>query len=506
MTCQKIKLLSILIPVLLFSFGCKKDYLDTRPSDEVPIDDAFKTTVGCKAAVHGINRLMFGYGGDHDLFGEPSVMLMEDLMGEDMSFAKPGSGWLLSVYDYSSARSASSVPGYTWTFYYRIISNTNLILANIDNAEGPEEDRLFIKGQAYFYRAFAYYKLSLYYQQTLRGEIGGMSFSTAPGIPIYTEPTQKGNPRPPLEDNYNQIVSDLKDALELLPNGTRDNKSDPDLSVAKGLYARVALVMNDWALAAQMAEEAMSGYSFMNGQALLNSGFNDINNSEWMWGAAINNEQSGIYASFLSHMVVASGGYALAAQKVGYKPLCDSLQVGRPTDIRKDWWYGFSGMPDPYERHSQRKFTAKEAGNWASDIVFMRASEMLLIRAEGLAMSGNVPLAAQELEEWVKIRDESFVAPTTRDALVAEVLWQRRIELWGEGFRFSDIKRQMALPMSIIPDAQKGLKRTGFNSRPPNHLRAYMGNTSDIGPYSNMFLFRIPGSEVNLNDGVTQNP
>jgi hypothetical protein len=482
--------------------GCKKSYLETKPSDEVPLSDAFKTTTGCKAALQGINRIMFSEGSSSELFGEPCIMLMEDLMGEDMPISGQGSGWLVGTYDYTDARNAGGPPGYTWNFYYRIIQNANLLLDHVDKATGPEDDKAFIKGQALFYRAFALYKLSLYYQHTYAGnsdQIGGLA-KNRKGVPVYTTATQDGAGRGTLEQTYAQITKDLDAALLLLPKGTRVDKTDPDLTVAKGLYARVALVMNNWALAATMASEARASYNFMSRDQLL-LGFNDITNSEWMWGCSINSEQTGIFASFLSHVVVESDGYAVAQQKLGFKFLADSLQKGDTGDIRKNWWYN-SSPPVGYSRYSQRKFKIKKIGSWAGDLPFMRASEMALIEAEARTQNNDVAGGGAILEALIKIRNPYFVVKTNKVALLQQIMFQRRIELWGEGFRFSDIKRYMTLPGDVIPNTAQGLHR------PPNHNQDLVGQ-SNLPQWSNFFLFRIPGGELNNNSAMTgadQNP
>jgi hypothetical protein len=500
------------LSVLVGVTGCKKSFLDTKPTDQVALSDAFKTTKGCKAAVQGMSRLMFNSESE-EAFGEPSIMMMEDMMGEDMPISTLN--WLSGNYDYTDARAASGTAGHVWALYYRIISNANLLLANVDKAEGPEEDRKFIKGQGLFYRAYAYYKLTLYYQQTYRG-VGSTdygftgSFIDQPGVPIYTTPTQVGNPRPTLRENYAQIVKDLDDALVLLPEGLRVDKTDPDISVAKGLYARVALVMQDWDKAAQMAAEARQDYPLAAGSQLM-TGFNDINNSEWIWGCSINAEQTGIYASFLSNMVYESGGYAVPSQKLGYKPMCDSLQrVGAADslDVRKDWWYKATGMPSGRARYAQRKFKVKKEGSWVGDLPFMRSSEMALIEAEAKAQDGDVGGAGDVLEALIKIRNPNFTAKTTRIELIRQIWWQRRIELWGEGFRLSDIKRQMAFSTDIISEQAKG-RHSQMNGLPSNHNTSYMGSAADLTPYSRFFLFRIPGSELNNNKsftGADQNP
>jgi hypothetical protein len=77
----------------------------------------------------------------------------------------------------------------------------------------------------------------------------------------------------------------------------------------------------------------------------------------------------------------------------------------------------------------------------------MRLAEMYLTKAEALAHLGKTAEAQEVLTAFAVTRDPSYVSKgNTGDALVQEILTQRRIELWGEGFRWYDLKR-LNLPM-----------------------------------------------------------
>ena len=71
----------------------------------------------------------------------------------------------------------------------------------------------------------------------------------------------------------------------------------------------------------------------------------------------------------------------------------------------------------------------------------MRSAEMYLIEAEAKARLGDAT-AADVLFELVSNRDPGYVKSTnTGMDLVEEVYLQRRIELWGEGVSWFDLKR-----------------------------------------------------------------
>ena len=87
-------------------------------------------------------------------------------------------------------------------------------------------------------------------------------------------------------------------------------------------------------------------------------------------------------------------------------------------------------------------------------------------------------------------RDPSYkLSIAIGSALIDEILFQRRIELWGEGFRFTDLKR-LNLP----------LNRNGAN-----HNTA-VAVIFDVPAGDNMWEFLIPRRELDANKAVVQNP
>ena len=79
---------------------------------------------------------------------------------------------------------------------------------------------------------------------------------------------------------------------------------------------------------------------------------------------------------------------------------------------------------------------------------FIRSSEMLLIEAEANHFLGNDAAAQANLVELNKTtgRDPEYTCTKTGDAMFKEIVKYRSLELWGEGFGFSDYKR-WNLPM-----------------------------------------------------------
>jgi hypothetical protein len=122
----------------------------------------------------------------------------------------------------------------------------------------------------------------------------------------------------------------------------------------------------------------------------------------------------------------------------------------------------------------------------------MRAAEMYLIEAEALARSGNNAGAAAALLPLAVNRDPQYRSSTnTGAALITEIMNQRWVELWGEGFRFYDLKR-----------TNSALDRTGAN-----HNSTFTTGVNSVAANDIRWQFLIPQDEiVNSNGVVVQNP
>jgi starch-binding outer membrane protein, SusD/RagB family len=476
---------------LMVMVSCKKDYLETNPSDQAPTDLVFETTEGAYVALNGLYRAHYSNYSGHDGFGQKSLDLVSDLMGNDMTFNAVGYGWFTEEYRYTEQQlaTAGTRSDMVWEYYFFLISAANNIIANVDAAAGTQDDKDNIKGQALAVRGYSYFYLINFLQHTYKGN------ENKPGVPIYTEPTSIGKGRGTVQEVYTQIIADLTEAEAKLTGKTRKHISHINVNTVQGIRARVALQMEDWANAATFANKARTGYSPMTtGQYL--AGFSTVSNPEWIWGMQVINDQSTILASFFSHIDVTVFGYAQAGnmQKKITKALYDQIPVG---DVRRSVFRapGTGGGTNP--DYNQTKFRVPDPSAWAADYLFMRAAEMYLVEAEALARQNQDASARTVLETLVKARFPAYSAAAfSGAALVNEVLLQRRIELWGEGFSYLDIKR-----------LKTGLNRpTGAGNHGTPNVNPNIVTMPDQDP---RFLMRIPQREIDANEELTtadQNP
>jgi len=489
------------VGVLAFSMltiSCKKDYLVTNPTASVGEEDVFQNTEGAMVALDGTIRTMYSSLTNHGNFGQKAYDLVADLMGEDMVVHTQGYNWFNSDYNYSIFSNArpEQRPDRTWRYYYRIINNVNRILVRLPEIEGTDEEKAYLEGQSLALRAHSYFYLVTFF---------GQNTESSPGVPIYLEPTQDGNPRSTVGQVYDQIYTDLTRAESLL-GSSREHISHVNQAVVQGIFARVALQRGDYPKALEMADKAItsSGLSLYSTTQYTAAGFNTVGAAEWMWGGEVNVEQATIFASFYSHMDnrPATGGYAaLGGQKKITKALYDKIA---DDDVRKTLFQGTPNTSMPI--YAQQKFQLRTPGNWASDYLFMRLAEMYLIKAEAQArQSGQANAAIQTLEELVKTRYADYSASgLSGNVLIDEILLQRKIELWGEGFGILDIRR-----------LGKGLNRpTGPGNHGGNNLNGngennFSHDVTTLPAESNKWLFAIPQDEINANESLSsadQNP
>lgn len=443
------------LAVLALTMGsCKKEYLETAPTDKVDNEAIFTTTANAMVALNGIHRSLYIQYSRQEEGGQGAVNLNIDYMGEDL--VNTVSTTAFGVHKWVTHRSATTLNNaFIYTFYYRIIANANLIIDNIDAAEGPEADKKAIKAEALTYRAWAHFVLV----QVFGKRYDAAGNNTQAGVPIMISSVRNadGNPRASVEEVYKQINIDIDAAIASFDGATaRAYKSHFNINVAQGIKARVALTQGKWEVAAQSALAARTGLTLMTNADYLN-GFNSINNTEWMWGSMQQEDQTTYFYSFFAYM----GTYNSSANRSNPKRinsvLYDKISA---TDVRKKLWdptgtntafiVPAGGVRSTYMQNKFKNAGATSIG----DVPNMRVGEMFLIEAEArarLGIAGNATETsnAQNVLNTLAVnRDASYVLSVNAGtALLDEILIQRRAELWGEGFRFFDLKR-MDLPLN----------------------------------------------------------
>ncbi len=486
----------MIVALSLFMTSCSEDWLDTNPTDQVGSADAFTTTGKALGALNGIHRSMYFQWANQGEAGEGSMKINRDMMGEDLVMTSSGNGWYNTTYQWVAHRSeTASVDYFPWRMYYRIIANANMIINNIDNAEGPQGDKDMIKGQALTYRAWCHFNLvQLYGKRYVAG-----TANTQLGVPIMLTNNTEGQPRNTVEEVYEQVLEDLDVAITLLEGYSRPNKSHLNASVALGIKARVALTKQDWTTAAAAAADAREGLSLMTNSDYT-AGFNNYSNREWMWGSTVVTDQTTYFYSFFAYMSRNFSSTNIRGNPKAINSVLYNNPIFTATDVRKANFdptglHTALNLPSNFTRkpYTSQKFIAAGQADSRGDVVYMRVAEMYLMEAEAYARMGGHDTEAQTALNALRQARETVTAnyvesTNTGQALIDEIMLNRRLELWGEGFRFTDLKR-----------LNEPVDRTGANHQ------TSLSVITNIPAGDVRWEWLIPKQEMDANDNMVQN-
>lgn len=449
-----------------------------------------------------------------DDFGFVMSAISSDAEGPDYIYDDSGYNWFSVCGEYSSRNANYANPYIRYAAPYNQIKIANDLIK--DNGDLATEKQKNMVAQARAMRAFDYLSLVQYFQFNYQ------IAKDKPAVPIVTEKTEDftNNPRATVEEVFKLIMEDLDFAIQNL-SAERENKKDRiNINVAYGLRARANLIMGKWAEAAADAAKAMEGYTPATIEEVSKPSFVNLSEHNWIWGIQITQNMvlvsgyptsSSWLSSFSANSYTAGAGCYAMINSMLYKKIPD-------TDVRKGWWVdenlhspllesiswnGASGddlakleiddVKLAFTPYTNVKFGMKDgigSENNINDYPMMRVEEMILIQAEGLAKSGNEAQARQILESFVKTyRDPSYDSNASGRSLADEIWYQRRVELWGEGFAMSDIMR-----------LQKPLVR--FHDTKCNQPAAFRFNIAPDDPW---LLMRFCDSETNTNLGIVNN-
>lgn len=536
------------LPLVIFIFtlaSCTEEFLDTVPTDAVTPAVALADEAGMQNVLNGIHRGLYSQsqtilpGGNPARAGDHYWVPMGDnLTGGLIHSADANNlGWRSTMQWNDHTVETSLTNEILWYHRYNIILHANLIIERINQGGLAETPNLLtIKGQAYTYRAFALLSLVQHYS---KGYLIGNP-SSDPGVPIILKPQTTG-PRGTVEDVYIQIGLDLDEAIAAFkkgsprPSGGPETKSQLNINVAYGLKARWALSKGDWQAAADAAVDARNSFPLM-GEADWKSGFNTNNLSEVIWGSNVISTET---TFFRSYFYLASntfnGSQIRNNPKIADKRLVDAIPA---TDYRKDVFLpdapnsnssasnkegGWSNNTNPlytteaefdaaiaaikstyglvsgHNTHPYMHFKLKNKNPGSidpDDIIYMRSSEMYLIEAEAHAMRGTAGIAAAQtaLQAIAGARDSAFDATAfgTQADLMNEIKFQRRLELWGEGFGYTDHIRW-----------DEGIDHGANGGSGASEILYQDAFKIEKPSTNNDWIFKIPQAEINANSNIT---
>ncbi len=533
---KKISTLIVIASLTVLS-SCSEDFLETKPTNAISANDAYASVDNMFLVLNGLHRNMYGHGdilpgGQFHRTGESHFMPSLDAIGGGVIHSSPGNGWMRGDLQWLVHTNANSTTvTQFWLQRYNMIAAANNLINVIEGGSFSklDPDVSNILAQAYAYRAWAYWRLVTTYA---KGYLVG-SPSTDLGVPILLQAgaPYTSAPRSTVSDVYTQIENDINKSISNFANAsTSANKSHFSINSAYGIKARVALSKGDWLTARDAAISARNGFPLLNEASWL-SGFNTVNLSEVIWGAEMIQSETNFFASYFYYISPTfNGSQNRTNPKIIDKDLYDAIPS---TDFRNrawlptapntytsaanglggDWaadpnyateaeWrnaknailsnYGMTGGHNTHP-YMNVKFLQENPGSIdADDVIFMRSAEMYLIEAEARAMSDDISGAQTVLQQFGSSRDTAYDSSiyTSKDALMDHIKWQRRVELWGEGFAYHDkIRWDEGLNQSTS-GATEGLYRDGFSQAKPS--------------MNDDWIWKIPQGEIDANPNISE--
>ena len=452
--------------------SCGSDYLETAPESAESTSVMIESAKNASLVINGMCRAMTQqYCSSQGWNGEGSIKTWYgNYPGND--FQKVNYAGNVGVFNQTNHLIKTSIQDYfAWFYYYKQIANANSIICNIDAAEGTEEDKAYVKAQALTFRAYSFFMLSQIYCHRWSDEQGKTD-----GIILRVDQSTGDQPLATLEETYDQVYSDLNEAISLFQKSGKDRGMNtvanvyefykPNIDVAYAVYARAAVTKQDWQNAAKYAALAKANHPIMSNDQYADGMFNY--NTEWIWGVYEGQEQTLYYYSFYAYQ----GSNSSSSQCRTYptaisKELIDQIPE---TDVRRDLYLvptdeelaecNAAGRSTKklYKRafadygtrfystsliyaYAQMKHRCEFTPGGGSFPLF-RSAEMYYIEAEADYHLGKVAEAQQLLYEANKDRDPMLEKSTkTGEDLLTEIKLYRRFDLWGEGYDWFDYKR-----------------------------------------------------------------
>jgi hypothetical protein len=538
---MKLKIAYIFIPCLfLLNTSCNEEFLERTPTDAIAESDALSTSANMRLVINGLHKLLFAQsqtilpGGSSTFSGNHYWITADDAMVGNVIHSAPANGWLRDELQWN----AHTVPTdganeHRWYQRYHLIASASAIINKVEEDGTPVDgDLADILGQAYAYRAYAYYDLITHYA---KGYLVGNP-SSDPGVPLQTgtAPPYTSGPRATVQEIYNLMNTDIDEAILYFEqadprcSGGTDCKSNLNLNVAYGLKARIALSSGEWATAASSAVAAREGYPLMD-ETDWKAGFNSLDLPEVIWGSNVIGTETVFFRSYFYLMCNTFNG----SQNRGNPKIFNSTIYSQipDTDYRKHVVLPFAPNTNPSANNNQGGFgqdpnyTDEDRFDFVADsirnaygttsghnthpymhfkmknkapgtidpddIILMRTAEMYLIEAEADAMQGNISQAQTALQALGGARDSAYDATafSTQDALMNEIKFQWYVEMYGEGFGYVNHIRW-----------NEPLDLTGSGADPTYYGKGFQ---QDAPSANEEWIWKIPQKEIDANPSLS---
>lgn len=444
---KRIYIYSMFLAISLGLVSCKK-YLEEKPNNAIATEDAIIDAGTARAAIVGAyDRVQAYYASQYPTLGT--------ITADNVVFNGTLSEYL--QLDQNAIPTDNVITIGAYLNIYRAINSANSVITYVPAVNDPlltDAEKNKILGEAYFIRALSYFDLA-------RGW-GGVQLQLKPTSDLNG---LKGVKRSTLDQTYDQVLADLVQAENLLPEDAA-TRNRAQKSTALALRARLHLYRKQWADAEKYASLVIANTKFK-----LVKPFNSFFTAPFLTTESVfeltysNNDRNGFWGTWYPSSL--GGSFTLKPSDAIVAKLNNPLIGGwRSTLIA-------GTAPLAYGVLYNNSTTSIDPS------YVIRIAELYLIRAEARAQQNNLLGNNSASSDLNIIRDRAGVAPTTATTqgdLLLAIENENSVEFAFEAHRWFD------------------LTRTG-------RAGTVLGITNP-----NRFLFPIPLSDVLSDPDVTQNP
>lgn len=443
-----------LLLIAVFLGSCKKEFLSLKSDKALVIPSTLKdlqaiadnTAVMTGDTRSGVTPLMGELGADDYFYTDNTWTNLSPMEKNSYIWAKDIYGANTIVND--------------WNKSYQTIFYANVILNGIEKLpqNTNQVDRNQLAGLALFYRANSFFNLL----QIFASPYDSLTATSKMGIPLPLKADVKVQyNRANIAESYLQVIHDLEQAMQLLPENST-YKTRPCKAAVSGLLGRIYLIMGKYEMAAYYANSYLQSR-----KDLLN--YNELILSNARPIPSISNPEITYYSVMT--------GY-LSTQPPTTLVSPGLYQLFGANDLRKDAYFNVNDQEISYK-----------LGNYTGGYGYfsgISTAEILLIHAECMARKNNKEAAIADLNRLLKnrIATATFKEIQAVDANQALdfVLLERRKELCFRGLRWTDLRR-------LNRDVRYAVTLT----------RTVAGNTYTLAPNDPRYVYPIPNIEIEFN-------
>lgn len=442
----------------MFFNSCQDSFMEFDPSNAVDENVAITNELQLENAVLGI------YDGiQHaNVYGN-NLITAQEILSDNGFVILDNSNRFTDFNDYTHAIATGGTISNMWTMMYRVISRANNVISFEDKIEGTNVKSKIAEAKAA--RALILFNLVNYYARPY----GTINQDLGVPVPLKYE-VGVSIKRSSVEEVYAQIIEDLNYAVA---NLNMSSKSRFSKDAVYGLLSRVYLFKKDYPKVIENANLALTNTSYVNGEDLTAYYQDPLSSKETLLGVDFTALDNPGANDALAATWLVGGRYEQNMASINFYNLIGD------NDSRKALYKEMTGLADDPTPYGVLKF-----GGLGNDVIILRASEVNFNKIEALYYT-NPSQALLELNSWMNTyRDNTYNFTGSGEAILQEILKQRRIELAFEGHRLFDLNRYSL-------DVEKG----------PNNT------VNRVVPFTDYKrVFPIPFNEMNTNELMVQNP